>query len=63
MKNIFQHLMSSDKCKKACTDSCFTILDSSNAYHHLKVEEALNIMREKPILDKQVQHFDVLLSF
>ena len=23
--NIFKHLMSSDKCKKACNDSCFTL--------------------------------------
>ena len=31
--SIFKHLNSSDKCKKACNDSCFTILDSSSTYH------------------------------
>ena len=31
--NIFKHLKSSDKCKKACNDSCFTILDSASTYH------------------------------
>ena len=61
--NIFKHLMSSDKCKKACNDSCFTILDSANTYHRLKIKDALYIMWEKPILNKQVQHFDFLVSF
>ena len=28
--NIFKHLKSSDKCKKPCNDSCFTILDFSS---------------------------------
>ena len=32
-------------------------------YHHLKIKEALHIMWEKPILNKQVQHFDVTINF
>ena len=28
--NILKHHKSSDKCKKACNDSCFTILDSAS---------------------------------
>ena len=47
----------------ACNEDCFTILDSANTYHHLKIKEALHIMWEKPILNKQVQHFDVLLNY
>ena len=27
--NILKHLKSFDKCRKACNDSCFTILDSA----------------------------------
>ena len=61
--NIFKHLKSSDKCKKACNDSCFTILDSASTYHQLKIKEALHIMWEWPVLNKQVQHLYVLLSF
>ena len=61
--NIFKHLRSSSKFKMACNEDCFTILDSANTYHHLKIKEALHIMWEKPILNKQVQHFDVLLNF
>ena len=61
--NIFKHLMRSDKCKKACNDSCFTILDSADTYHHLKIKEALHVMRESPIVNKQAQHFNPLSSF
>ena len=61
--NIFKHQMSSDKCEKACNDSYFTLFDSANTYHHLKIEEALHIMWKNTILSKQVQHFDDLLSF
>ena len=39
--NIFKHLKSSDKCKKACHDSCFSILDSTSTNHQLKIKEAL----------------------
>ena len=61
--NILKHLKSSDKCKKACNDSCNTILDSASTYHQLKIKEALHILWEKPILNKQVQHFGVSLNF
>ena len=33
--NIFKHLNSSNKCKKACNDGSFTILDSASTYHQL----------------------------
>ena len=60
--NIFKHLKSADKCKKACNDSWFTILDSANTYLQLKIKEASHILWERSILDKQVQHLDVSLS-
>ena len=37
-------------------------MDSANTYHRLKIKEALPLMWEKPILNKQVQHIGVLLS-
>ena len=61
--NIVKHLESSNKCKMACNDSCFTILDLASTYHQLKIKEALQILWEKPILHKQVQLFDVSFSF
>ena len=59
--NVFKHLKSSGKCKKACNDSCFTILDSASTYHQLKIKEPLHILWEKPVLNKHVQHFDVVV--
>ena len=53
----------SDKCKMACNDNCFTVLDSASTYHLLKIMEALHILWEQPILKEQAQHFDVSLSF
>ena len=50
--NIFKHLKSSNKYKKACNDSCFTILDSVSTYHQLKIMEALHILWERPVLNK-----------
>ena len=60
--NIFKHLKSCDKCEKTCNDSCFTILDSASTYHQLQIKEALHILLEKPILNKQVQHSYVSLK-
>ena len=37
--------------------------DSANTYHHFNIKEALHIMWGEPILNKQDQHFDVLLNF
>ena len=60
---ILKHLRSSNKCKMAFNEDCLTILYSATTYHHLKSNEALHNMWEKPISNKQVQHFDVLLNF
>ena len=44
-------------------DNCFTVLDTASTYNQLNIKEALNIMWEKPIVNKQVKHFDIFLSF
>ena len=61
--SISKNLESSGKCIKACNDSCFRILGSASTYHQLIIKEELHILRERPMLIKQVQHFDVSLSF
>ena len=60
---IYKHLKSSDKCRMSCGDNCFTVLDTESTYNHLKIKEALHIMLKKPLLNKQVKHFDISLSF
>ena len=32
-------------------------------FNQLKIKEALHILWKRPVLNKQVQHFDVSLSF
>ena len=61
--HIYKHLKGSDKCRKSCSDDCFKVLDVASSYNHLKIKEALHIMWEEPILNKQVKHFDISLSF
>ena len=49
--HIFKHLKSSSSCRDACVEGC------------LKIKEALHIMWERPNLNKQLQHYNVSLSF
>ena len=62
ISHILKHLKSSDKYKRSCSGNCFTILDTASTYNQLKIKEALHIMWENPILNKQVKHFDISLS-
>jgi len=52
-----------DKCRMSCSDNFFTVLDTVSTYNQLEIKEALHIMWEKPILNKQVKHCDTSLSF
>ena len=61
--HIFKHLKNSPTCKSLCNESCFKVLDSANNYHSLKIKEALHITWERPNLNKQVQHYNISLSF
>ena len=61
--HIYKHLKSSDKRRMSCGDNCFTVLETASTYNHLKLKEALHIMWEKPLLNKQVKQFDISVSF
>ena len=39
------------------------MLDLVSTHHSLKIKEALHIMWERPNLNKQLQHYNVSLSF
>ena len=60
---LYLHLKSFNKCGKSCNDNCFTVLETASTYNQLKIKEALHILWEKPILNKQVKNFDISLSF
>ena len=55
--NIFKHFQGSVVCKEAFDDSCFKVFGSANTPYKLKIKESLHVLRERPDLQKQVQHF------
>ena len=61
--HIFKHFKTSTPCKNLCCENCFKVLDSASTYHNLKIKEALHIMWERPNLNKQLQHYNISLSF
>ena len=46
-----------------CNTECFTILDSAASKFQIKIKEALHIKWENPILNQQLRHLDLSLSF
>ena len=62
--HIYQHLMSSKDCLDNCSKDCFTVLDTANTKHQLKIKESLYITWLRPILNKQKQYqYVTSLSF
>ena len=61
--HIFKHLKNSASCKDVCNESCFKVLDTAKTYHNLRIKEALHITWERPDLNKQLQHYNVSLTF
>ena len=61
--HIFQHINGSETCKALCSEECFSILDITSTSFQLKIKEALHIGWEKPLLNKQVNHVNLSLSF
>ena len=61
--NIFKHLKGSVVCKEACSDSSFKVLGSANTPYKLKIKKALHVLWERLDLNKQIQHYDLSLSF
>ena len=61
--HVFNHLQSSDAGENACNETCSEVIDSARTHYQLKIKEALHIMWEGPILNKQVQHYNFSLAF
>jgi hypothetical protein len=62
----FKHLNNSSNCKDQYSSTCITILysakTSSKTSSSLKLKESFYINKEKPELNKQVQHVNTFLS-
>ena len=54
--HIYQHLMSSKDCLDKCSKYCFSVLDTANTKHQLRIKESLYITWLKLILNKQQQY-------
>ena len=54
--HIYQHLMSSKDCLDKCSKYCFSVLDTANTKHQLRIKESLYITWLKLILNKQKQY-------
>ena len=62
--HIYQHLVSSKDCLDKCSKDCFTVLDTANTKHQLRIKESLYTTWLKPILNKQKQYqYITSLSF
>ena len=61
--HVYRHLQSSRACHDSCNTECFTILDSAASKFQIKIKEALHIKWENPILNQQLRHLDLSLSF
>ena len=61
--HIFKHSKNSASCKDVCNESCFKVLDTAKTYQNLRIKEALHITWERPDLNKQLQHYNVSLTF
>ena len=63
VSHSFEHLKSSSSCRDVFGEGCFKLLDLASTNHSLKIKESLHIMWERPNLNKQLQHYNVSLSF
>ena len=61
--HVYRHLQSSMACRDSCNTECFTILDSAASKFQIKMKEALHITWDNPILNQQLRHPDLSLSF
>ena len=48
--------MLSKDCLDNCSKDCFSVLDTTNTKHQLRIKESLYITRPKFILNKQKQY-------
>ena len=57
--HIYQHLMSSTDCLDKCSKDWFSVSDTANTKHQLRIKESHYITWLKPILNKQKQYQDI----
>ena len=61
--HIYKHFQSSELCRLSCSEDSFTILDTTATKSQIRLEEAMFICWEKPVLNQQLHHVNVFPSF
>ena len=62
--HLYQDLMLFKDCLDKCSKDCFSVADTANTKHQLRIKESLYITWLKPILNKQKQYqYITSLSF
>ena len=60
--HVYNHLLASESCCTSCNLDCFKILDSAPTRYQVKLKESMYIKWEKPDLNQQVKHINLMLS-
>ena len=45
-----------------CSADCFYVLDHASTTFQFKIEKAIHIQRERPLLNQQLHHINLKLS-
>ena len=60
--HVYKNLQVSESCRTSCNLDCFKILDSAFTRYQVKLKESMYIKWEKPDLNQQVKHINLMLS-
>ena len=59
--HILKHLRHNIKCKEACNESCFKVIDKANSEYELRIKEAMHIQWLAPSINKQKKSLQMTL--
>ena len=59
--HILKHLRHSTKCKSACNESCFKVIDRARTEYELRIKEAMHIQWIAPSINKQKKSLQMTL--
>ena len=60
---VFKNLTQSKECRRHCSVTCFSVLDTAPNQYQLLLKEAAHISWENPSLNKQLKHAELTLMF
>ena len=58
--HILNHLQDSPRCRTLCSSEYFVVIHQATTRTQLKIKEAVHIHREKPSLNQQLFHVNLI---